>query len=236
MSSIYAIAPISVFHHHGYTPTIILSHHITSHLSLCLPPIVLTNCSNNHYVWGATLLHFHGYTPIITPTTISLATHHHYSLASPSPYCHYNIIMVFPFVSPSHIPSAIALISYSIIVSSHYVLGYIIACVYTVVSSQLCHCHYPVTHPYLITDTVTYSHHAYIAMVIWVTTHVSILPMQEIPVINQLSIQPGGGGNMVGQLHFPVHCPHLHPASGSESLNSCIFCCMCSWTPPGECP
>jgi hypothetical protein len=170
MSSIYAIAPISVFHHHGYAPTIILSHHITSHLSLSLPPIVLTNCSNNHYMWGAMLLHFHGYTPIITPTTILLATHHHYSLASPSPYCHCNIIMVFPFVSPSHIPSAIALISYSIIVSSHYVLGYIIACVYTVVSSQLCHCHYPVTHPYLITDTVTYSHHAYIAMVIWVTT------------------------------------------------------------------
>ena len=83
MSSICAVAPISVFHHHGYTPTIILSHHITSCLSLCLPPTVLTNCSNNHYMWGATLLHFHGYTPIIThpplycwPLTIIIHLHH----------------------------------------------------------------------------------------------------------------------------------------------------------------
>jgi hypothetical protein len=102
MSSIYAIAPVSVFHHHGYTPTIILSHHITSHLSLCLPPTVLTNCSNNHYMWGATLLHFHGYTPIIThpppyrwPLTIIIHLHHLPHIAT--------VIVVHPMLTYPHL-------------------------------------------------------------------------------------------------------------------------------------
>ena len=82
----YVPQSVSLSNHHSYTPTIIRSrpssyHHYVSH-PLCSPTVTAIA------IHGEQCYHYHGYAFIITPTAISLPTHHHYSLTSPSQYIH----------------------------------------------------------------------------------------------------------------------------------------------------